>query len=159
MPADVADFGNITWVELYVEEFCFGDPDFPACDAFEGVYPYDASLAANVAFLAIFALSGIGFITAWAVTRRAASFNIAMLFGILCEVLGYVGRVLTTVNRFDGDSFLMQIVCLTIGPAFLAAGVYLCLRQIITAFGTDNSPINPKLYTRIVSSSFIHPGV
>jgi hypothetical protein len=45
--------------------------------------------------------------------------------------------------------FLIQIVCLTIGPAFLAAGVYLCLSRIVTTFGPENSRIRPLWYPRI----------
>jgi hypothetical protein len=42
--------------------------------------------------------------------------------------------------------FLTQIVCLTIAPAFLAAGIYLCLSRIVTTFGTENSCISPRSY-------------
>lgn len=45
----------------------------------------------------------------------------------------------------------MQIVCLTIAPAFMAGGIYLCLRRIVYAFGPENSRIRPESYTRIVS--------
>jgi hypothetical protein len=45
--------------------------------------------------------------------------------------------------------FLMQIVCLTIAPAFLAAGVYLCLSRIVTTFGRDNSRISARAYPMI----------
>jgi hypothetical protein len=43
----------------------------------------------------------------------------------------------------------MQIVCLTIAPAFLAAGVYLCLSRIVTTFGRENSRISARAYPRI----------
>jgi hypothetical protein len=43
----------------------------------------------------------------------------------------------------------MQIVCLTIAPAFLAAGIYLCLSRIVVTFGAQNSRIKPKDYPRI----------
>jgi len=45
--------------------------------------------------------------------------------------------------------FLIQIVCLTIGPAFLAAGIYLCLSNIVTIFGPENSRIKPRSYPMI----------
>jgi hypothetical protein len=45
--------------------------------------------------------------------------------------------------------FLIQIICLTIGPAFLAAGIYLCLSRIVTTFGPENSRIRPSWYPRI----------
>lgn len=43
----------------------------------------------------------------------------------------------------------MQIVCLTIAPAFIAAGIYLTLSRIVVTFGPQNSRIKPKSYPRI----------
>ncbi len=43
----------------------------------------------------------------------------------------------------------MQIVCLTIAPAFLAAGIYLTLSRIVMVFGPENSRIKPLSYPRI----------
>jgi hypothetical protein len=42
--------------------------------------------------------------------------------------------------------FLTQIVCLTIAPAFLAAGIYFCLSHIVATFGAENSRIKPRSY-------------
>lgn len=44
---------------------------------------------------------------------------------------------------------MIQIICLTIAPAFLAAGIYLCLSRIVSTFGTENSRIKPLSYPRI----------
>ncbi len=51
----------------------------------------------------------------------------------------------------DGSKnpFLIQIICLTIAPAFLAAGIYFCLSRIVSTFGTENSRIKPLSYPRI----------
>lgn len=38
---------------------------------------------------------------------------------------------------------------MTIAPAFLAAGIYLCLSRIVTTFGVENSRIKPLSYPRI----------
>ena len=43
----------------------------------------------------------------------------------------------------------MQIVCLTIAPAFLAAGIYLTLSRIVITFGPENSRIKPLSYPKI----------
>ena len=43
----------------------------------------------------------------------------------------------------------MQIICLTIAPAFLAAGLYLTLSRIVTTFGPENSRIAALSYPRI----------
>lgn len=56
-----------------------------------------------------------------------------------------MGLVLTAFQ----NPFLIQIICLTIAPAFLAAGIYLCLSRIVTTFGESNSRISAKMYPRI----------
>jgi hypothetical protein len=48
--------------------------------------------------------------------------------------------------------FLVQIICLTIAPAILAAGVYLCLSRIVRTFGQDNSRISARAYPVIFVS-------
>jgi hypothetical protein len=56
-----------------------------------------------------------------------------------------------TATRADvlQTPFLIQIVCLTIAPAFLAAGIYLCLSRIVVTFGAENSRISARAYPRI----------
>ncbi|KAH8816861.1 RTA1 like protein-domain-containing protein [Xylogone sp. PMI_703] len=112
-------------------------------------YYYRVSLAANTVFLVLFSLSLIGFIGTFALTRRAFGFHVAMISGVILEVLGYVGRIMSWHDQWNENGFLMQIVCLTIAPAFLAGGIYLCLRRIVYAFGPENSRIKPESYTRI----------
>ncbi|KIL91998.1 hypothetical protein FAVG1_04403 [Fusarium avenaceum] len=112
-------------------------------------YEYKIDLAPNVAFLAIFSVSLLGFFGVWIAARRGTAFNVAMILGLICEILGYVGRILSWQNPTYENGFLMQICCLTIGPAFMAAGLYLCLRRIVSAFGPENSRISPEYYTRI----------
>ncbi|KAL8728384.1 MAG: hypothetical protein Q9166_005428 [cf. Caloplaca sp. 2 TL-2023] len=71
-----------------------------------------------------------------------------MVSGCILEVLGYIGRVMSYYNPFNENGFLMQICCLTIGPAFLAAGIYLTLSRIVVTFGPENSRIKPLSYPR-----------
>lgn len=152
---------NISWSQITA--FCTADPKYeycglacaerphePFCQNVPSYYNYRISLAANVVFLALFSLSFLGFAGVYAFTRRGLGFMVAMLLGVACEIIGYVGRVKSWQNQWLQDGFLIQIICLTIGPAFLAAGVYLCLRRIVYAFGPENSRIPPEYYTRIV---------
>lgn len=121
------------------------------CPISSSYYFYRVSLAANATFLALFSISLLGFILTYAFTRRATAFTFAMVSGVILEVLGYVGRIQSWQNQWGQTGFLMQIVCLTIAPAFMAGGIYLCLRRIVYAFGPENSRISPEAYTRIVS--------
>jgi hypothetical protein len=115
------------------------------------------SIGSNATFLALFSISLLGFILTLAFTRRATAFSVAMIVGVALEVVGYIGRVMSWKNQWEESGFLMQIVCLTIAPAFLAGGIYLCLRRIVYAFGPNNSRISPEAYTRIVSFFFLFP--
>ncbi|KAL8841206.1 MAG: hypothetical protein Q9170_000995 [Blastenia crenularia] len=72
-----------------------------------------------------------------------------MVSGCILEVLGYIGRIMSYYDPFNENDFLMQICCLTIAPAFLAAGIYLTLSRIVVTFGPKNSHIKLLSYPRI----------
>ncbi|KAM0333495.1 hypothetical protein ACHAQA_002158 [Verticillium albo-atrum] len=144
-----APTGSDDWTRRDWFQWCSSNIDNPVCDGMPSYYEYRLSIGANGAMLGLFSLSALLYITTYAVTRRGLSFFIAMILGVLCEVLGYAGRVMGWQNQWSETGFLMQICCLTIGPAFLAAGIYLCLRRIVYAFGPQNSRIRPEWYTRI----------
>ncbi len=135
----------------YYNELCLHDPSLAVCEFVPSFYGYRIQLAPNAAFLAIFSLSFIAFVVTYIVTRRGLAFNIALLLGLLCEIIGYAGRIMSWQNQWEMNGFLIQIICLTIGPAFMSAGIYLCLRRIVYAFGPENSRIQPEWYTRLVS--------
>ena len=42
-----------------------------------------------------------------------------------------------------------NLIPLTIAPALLTAGIYLCLTRIVVATGAENSRIRPRMYTYI----------
>ncbi|PVH93359.1 RTA1-domain-containing protein [Periconia macrospinosa] len=128
--------------------------DKPGCTLDLSYWSYLPSLPANALFTAIFGLSTLLFIVQGTVSRKFIGFTIAMVCGCALEVLGYIGRILSHNNPFREnffikDPFLLQIVCLTIAPAFLAAGIYLCLSRIVLTFGPENSRIKPLSYPRI----------
>ncbi|KAI1069743.1 hypothetical protein LB507_008356 [Fusarium sp. FIESC RH6] len=150
MATYVPDLTNQTWIDqggLFY--YCFQNPKSQYCRDVPGYYQYTIDLAPNAVFLAIFTSSLIGFVVTWIVTRRGTAFNVALILGLICEVIGYAGRILSWQNRWSENGFLVQICCLTIGPAFIAAGIYLCLRRIVSAFGPENSRLPPEYYTRI----------
>lgn len=120
------------------------------CPINSSFYMYRISLAPNAVFLGIFSLHLLGFLAVWAWTRRGAAFTIPMLLGVACEMVGYAGRVKSYFDQWEEAGFLMQVVCLTIGPAFLSAGIYLCLSRIVAVYGAENSRIPAGWYTRIV---------
>jgi hypothetical protein len=42
-----------------------------------------------------------------------------------------------------------NLIPLTIAPALLTAGIYLCLGRVIVAVGSENSRLKPKMYTYV----------
>lgn len=129
---------------------------------------YRPSLAANIIFTVLFGLSTILFLGQAVLSRRFLGFTVAMVSGCILEVIGYIGRDLSYYNPFaevcthrnvlkpkqmlkllEQNPFLIQIICLTIAPAFLAAAIYLCLSRIVITFGPQNSRIAPLSYPRI----------
>lgn len=128
----------------------YADCTIETCPIDTSYYFYRVNLAANATFLALFGASLIAYILTYALTRRATAFSVAMISGVILECLGYGGRIASWSNQWKETGFLLQIVCLTIAPAFMAGGIYLCLRRIVYAFGPENSRISPEAYTRIV---------
>jgi hypothetical protein len=157
---DYPDFNNATWIDDGgPSQYCFKHPNAAVCDHVDSFYQYRVDLAPNAAFLAVYAAALVGYVVVWILTRTGTAFNVALLLGLVCEVIGYAGRIMSADNPWDENGFLMQICCLTIGPAFMAAGVYLCLRRIVSAFGPENSRLPPEYYTRIVSSLTLTPPI
>jgi hypothetical protein len=74
---------------------------------------------------------------------------ITTISGLALEIIGYIGRIMMNSNPFDQNSFLLYLLCLTIGPAFLPAAIYLCLARIVVAYGEDASRFRPATYTLI----------
>ncbi|KAG9190323.1 hypothetical protein G6011_08411 [Alternaria panax] len=110
---------------------------------------YRPSFSTNITFTALFALSTITFLVQGIAGRKWLGFTIAMASGCALEVVGYIGRVLAHQDMFSENPFLIQIICLTIAPAFLAAGIYLCLSRIVTTVGPEHSRIKPLSYPKI----------
>ncbi|KAF2489289.1 sphingoid long-chain base transporter RSB1 [Lophium mytilinum] len=116
------------------------------CPISATIYGYAPQLAADTAFLVIFALSMIvhgiqGY------RYKTWSFLVAMTVGNLCETIGYGGRLMLHSNPWSDSGFKLQIVLLTIAPAFFAAGIYLTLKHLVLTFGPAFSRLRPSRYT------------
>lgn len=120
----------------------------PLCPVEGTLYGYYPSIGANAFFAAFFGLClivqlGLG------IKYRTWTFMIALGFGCLGELIGYIGRILLYNNPFDNLGFQIQICCLIISPAFIAAGIYLSLKHIVISFGQEWSRLRPAWYTYI----------
>ncbi|MCJ1284118.1 hypothetical protein MMC26_003449 [Xylographa opegraphella] len=125
------------------------------CPVSISVYGYAPNLGVNVFFAAFFGLCLI-IQVAQGIKYKSKSFTIPFALGCLAECIGYVGRILLHKNVWDNVGFEMQICCLIMAPAFLAAAIYLTLMHIVNTLGPQYSPITPKFYPWIfISCDFL----
>lgn len=118
----------------------------PECPLKNTIYGYEPNLGANAFFTAIFAALTVihvflGF------RYKSVTFPLAMSLGCMAESIGHGGRIILNDNPWSEAGFNMQICCLTLAPAFFAAGIYLTLKHIVLCFGKEGSYLKPKYYT------------
>ena len=118
---------------------------------------YIPSLAGNALYAAIFGLLLIAQLF-FGIRYRTWSFVTWMSFGLVGELVGYIGRIMLHNNVFDFNAFLIYLIPLTIAPAFITASIYLCLARIIHIVDPklEATRLKPMTYTKIfVTSDFI----
>lgn len=116
------------------------------CPVGRSIYGYYPNLTVNAFFAALFGIFTIINVF-FGVRYRSWTFLVAMSLGCGTECLGYVGRILLNNNPFGLAGFNIQICCLTLAPAFIAAGIYLTLKHIVICFGEEHSYLKPRYYT------------
>ncbi|KUJ11413.1 RTA1 like protein [Mollisia scopiformis] len=111
-----------------------------------GFIHYQPSLPGNILFLIILSALAVGQLVL-GIKFKSRIVCVMMLLGLACEILGYISRILMHYDPFDRAYFLWYLICLTIGPAFLAAAIYVCLGRIVVVYGEHISRIRPRTYT------------
>jgi hypothetical protein len=111
-----------------------------------GMVQYLPLLWAQILFMAIFGAAVIPRLI-FGIRYKTWTFMVAMVLGLIGEVVGYGGRILLHSNPFKLDGFLMYLVSLTIAPAFFTAAIYLTLSRIVVAYGEKISYFKPRTYT------------
>ena len=96
----------------------------PVCPLDQTIYGYYPNVGANAFFAAIFGICLIAN-SYLGIRYRTWTYLIALWFGCLGEIVGFIGRIILLSNPWSATGFEMQICCLIISPAFFAAGVYL----------------------------------
>jgi RTA1 like protein len=69
-----------------------------------------------------------------------------MTVGCTCEILRYVGRIMLWQNPFTFNGFTLQIVMITLGPAFYSAAIYFTLSRIVVYLGKEYSRLSKQAY-------------
>ena len=102
----------------------------------------------NIFFLAVFAIFVIITLLMW-YKSRYWWFNVSWTCGTVLEFLGYLGRVLSFADMTDFNYYILQLVCLTLSPVFLMAGIYFLFGQLVVIHGRHYSWLKPMYYSYI----------
>lgn len=116
------------------------------CIELYGSTTYYPTKAGNGVYLGIFVILLVAQI-ALGVRARTWGFLSGMIGGLLLEIIGYGGRLWMAQDIFSQDPFLLYLVPITIGPAFITAAIYLCLARIVPVYGHAYSYFKPRTYT------------
>ena len=138
-------YGNIT-LFLDPNNLC----NIKVCDLSLAHFNYIPNLAGNALFAAIFAIYVLINLY-FGIRHKTWGYMVAMVLGLVGEVIGYIARILLHNNPFDptGNNFIIYLVCLTLAPAFFSAAIYLCLGRIVVVYGENLSRFRPRTYTLI----------
>ncbi|KAK4097697.1 RTA1-domain-containing protein [Parathielavia hyrcaniae] len=113
-------------------------------------YHYDPSLAANVVFVILFAIVAIGHV--WLLVRKKVWYFIPFVIGCIFEAVGYVGRAIsaTETPEWTLNPFIIQTLLILLGPALLAASIYMILARLIRLLGAEKyALIRPNWMTKV----------
>ncbi|GLA61474.1 hypothetical protein AtubIFM55763_005965 [Aspergillus tubingensis] len=95
------------------------------------LYYYTPSAAAAGIFVVLFGISTV--LHFLQLVRTRTWFMIPFFIGGILETIGYVGRLLSSLEspEYSTGSYAMQSALILIAPAFLAASIYMTLGRII----------------------------
>ncbi|KAI5958203.1 RTA3 [Candida theae] len=102
----------------------------------------------NIIFLVVFSITVLWY-TLILAKSRYWWFNIAFFCGAVLEFLGFLGRVLSFSDMTYFQYYLLQLIVLTIAPAFIMGGIYFLLGQLVIIHGRQFSVLKPLWYAYI----------
>ncbi|RLV91986.1 Sphingoid long-chain base transporter RSB1 [Spathaspora sp. JA1] len=103
---------------------------------------------ANIIFLVIFTITFV-YTLLMLIKSRYHWYNVAFTGGLALEFLGFLGRVLSFSDMTNDNFFLLQLISLTIAPAFLMGGIYFLFGQLVVIHGRKFSLLKPLHYSYI----------
>ncbi|KAK9243110.1 RTA1 like protein-domain-containing protein [Lipomyces tetrasporus] len=112
-------------------------------------YRYNPSLAAAIIFVALFGLVTV--IHVYRVVRTKTWYFVPFLIGGVFEVIGYIGRILSSREspNWTMGPYIIQTLFLLLAPALFAASIYMELGRIILLVnGESRSLIKRKWLTK-----------
>ena len=114
-------------------------------------YGYDLNSGGNGFFFAFSVLLCLFFI-AMLFRAKYQWFNVCFGCGFAFEALGFLGRLLAINDRSSLGFFVLQGFRLNMAPAFVKAGLYFVLAQMIVVYGRQYSRLKPLWYPYIFLS-------
>lgn len=132
------DLAQITQ-EMLNATLCLKDLEWKA-----NLYAIHLSVPFNALFAVLFLFILLFNINVGLVWGKTKYFSICLILGSLLEVIGYSARTAAHYNWSDPNLFLCQIITLTIAPAFIMAGVYYLLSQLVVIHGPQFSILRPR---------------
>ncbi|CAI6337819.1 unnamed protein product [Periconia digitata] len=111
-------------------------------------YRYHPSRTAAIVFIVAFSLTTI--LHTAQLIRKKTWYFIPMVVGGIFEVVGFVGRALSTNDLWALGPFIMQSLLLLVAPALFAASIYIILGRVILLVDGDKlSLIRQRWLTKI----------
>ncbi|KAK5942325.1 hypothetical protein PMZ80_004888 [Knufia obscura] len=114
------------------------------CPLDQSIYGYRPTLPGSAVLIALYGICAI-IQLAMGIRYKTWGFMTVMFLGCLDEILGYVARIMYNQNPWNGSSFVMQIVTITIGPVFFCAAIYVMIYKIINYIDPSKARFNPRL--------------
>ncbi|KAJ6112075.1 hypothetical protein N7523_008136 [Penicillium sp. IBT 18751x] len=113
-------------------------------DATFAFYRYDPSMGGAVLFTILF--TGTTFCHIYQLFKNRTWFYIPFVIGGLLEIIGYIGRALSSNQspNWTLGPYIMQTLCLLLAPALLAASIYMLLGRIILVLQAESHAILKK---------------
>lgn len=112
---------------------------------YAGNYP---SFGGNLALLILFSIFMVVMIIE-SVFYHQWWFLSCWTCGLILEIIGYVGRIMSSHDINNYDAFVMQLCCLTLAPCFMMAGIYYIIAQLALIYGEHYSVLKPMQYSLI----------
>ncbi|KAK2764727.1 rta1 domain-containing protein [Colletotrichum kahawae] len=113
-------------------------------------YHYDPSLPAACIFIALFGISFVLYV--FQMIKFRSWYFVPFLIGCCFEIVGYIGRALSAIETPDWTttSYTIQSLTLLLGPALLAASIYMVLGRLIRFLEAEHlALIRTKWLTKI----------
>ncbi|RAL17635.1 RTA1 domain-containing protein [Aspergillus homomorphus CBS 101889] len=116
------------------------------CPITEAYVYHIPSLAGNTFYLTLFAML-LAAQLVLTVRYRTWGYLAGLFGGLVLEIIKYIRHIQLHSNPFRFNPYLEYLICLTIGPAFLSAFIYIYLGRIVIVYGEGISYLRSKTDT------------